>query len=307
LKKYKTLVHYMLINALMPATALLTPTACSVFDHRAPEPAPQSRALYHAEDWVPVPAGEFLMGASADDNAGKENEKPQHQVKITQPLKMGRYEVTFEEYERFADATKRALPDDAGFNAGDRRRLPVIHVSWDDANAYADWLSRETGRHFRLPTEAEWEYAARAGTTGSRFWGDDPAQACQFANVFDRRNEVKIRQRFNVPKAWAANHDCADSYFAIAPVGSFRANPWGLHDMLGNVWEWVQDCRHDHYQGAPTAAHPAWEAQDSGTCSKRGVRGGSWFVAVPYVRAAHRSWNFPTDKGSGIGFRLIQD
>lgn len=247
------------------------------------------------------------MGASASDKAANDYERPQHLVQIIQTFKLGRYEVTFAEYQRFAQATHRPVSQDSAPHTGDRNRLPVINVSWDDATAYAAWLSQQTGQHFRLPTEAEWEYAVRAGTTSKRFWGDNPSDACKFANVFDKRNEAKIRQQFSVPKIFADNYTCEDSYFDIAPVGSFKPNPWGLHDMLGNVWEWVQDCRHDNYTGAPTIASSAWEAKNGGDCSKRGVRGGSWFVAVPYVCAAYRSWNSPTDKGNGIGFRLVQD
>jgi formylglycine-generating enzyme required for sulfatase activity len=267
----------------------------------------QNNGLYHEQDWVKMPAGTFLMGASATDEAANDYEKPQHPVQIVQPFKLGRYEVTFAEYQGFAQATHRATIQDSAPPTVDRSRLPAINVSWDDATAYAAWLSKQTGRHFRLPTEAEWEYAARAGTTGKRFWGDNPTDACQFANVFDKRNEAKIRQRFSVPKIFADNYACEDSYFDSAPVGSFKPNPWGLYDMLGNVWEWVQDCRHDHYTGAPTVASSSWQADNGGDCSKRGVRGGSWFVAVPYVCAAYRSWNNPTDKGNGIGFRLVQD
>lgn len=246
------------------------------------------------------------MGSPDNDNEAADIEKPQHKVTLSKAFKIGRYEVTFEDYDRFTAATNKPLTSDSGFSEGNRQRMPVINVSWNDAIAYAAWLSKETGKHFRLPTEAEWEYAARAGTTSKRFWEGDPAQACEFANVFDKRNQAKIRQRFNVPIVWVPHHDCEEAYFAIAPVGSFKANPWGLYDMLGNVWEWVQDCSHDNYTGAPTTSS-AWEAENSGDCTKHGVRGGSWFVAPKSVRVANRSWNNADDRGTGIGFRLVQD
>jgi formylglycine-generating enzyme required for sulfatase activity len=113
-----------------------------------------------------------------------------------------------------------------------------------------------------------------------------------------------IKQKFGTDLA--AHHNCEDAYFAVAPVGSFKGNAWGLHDMLGNVWEWVQDCSHNNYIGAP-AAGSSWETENSGDCSKRGVRGGSWFVAPQYVRVANRSWNHLADRGTGLGFRLLQD
>ncbi|MCI0591136.1 MAG: formylglycine-generating enzyme family protein [Gammaproteobacteria bacterium] len=290
------------------ATAFLALSAYSIYQYREFEvERERRRPIYHEEDWVHIPAGEFLMGSPDSDNEAQDIEKPRHRVKITKSFKMSRYEVTFEECDRFAYATNRRSPSDSGFGEGKRKRLPVINVSWEEAVAYAKWLSQETGKHFRLPTEAEWEYAARAGTTDKRSWGDEPANACEFANVFDKRNEARIRQRFSVPAMWAAHHDCEDAYSTIAPVGSFKANAWGLHDMLGNVWEWVQDCPHDNYIGAPTLGSQSWEAENGGDCSKRVVRGGSWFVAPRYVRVAHRSWNDPDDRGSGLGFRLLQD
>lgn len=288
------------------AIVFLALSACSAPQHGDLNVTGNRQSIYREEDWAQVPAGEFLMGSPEGDKEVSGIEQPQHRVKITKPFKMGRYEVTFEDYGRFAAATHRPLPSDSGFGGENRKHMPVINVSWEDAVAYAKWLSQETGKHFRLPTEAEWEYAARAGATSRRFWGNDPAKACEFANVFDERNQAKIRGRFSVPAIWAAHHNCEDAYFAVAPVGSFKGNAWGLHDMLGNVWEWVQDCSHNNYIGAP-AAGSSWETENSGDCSKRGVRGGSWFVAPQYVRVANRSWNHSADRGTGLGFRLLQD
>ncbi len=289
------------------ATTVLALSACSVNQHHELGVKQEGGSIYHEEDWVQIPAGEFLMGSPASDQEASDIERPQHSVKITRPFKMSRYEVTFEDYDRFAAATNRPSASDSGFGGENRQHLPVINVSWEDAVAYAKWLSQESGKHFRLPTEAEWEYAARAGTDAKRFWGDDPAKSCEFANVFDKRNQANIRDRFSVPVIWAAHHNCEDAYFAIAPVGSFKPNPWGLYDMLGNVWEWVQDCSHNDYLEAPLLASQSWGTENNGDCSKHGVRGGSWFVAPSYVRVANRSWDPSADRGTGLGFRLVQD
>jgi len=264
-------------------------------------------AIYFPENWVRIPSGEFLMGSPDSDREAAENEKPQHKVQVLNAFKISRYEVAFAEYTRFAMLTNRPLPSDSGFGAGERQRLPVINISWRDAVDYADWLSEQTGKHFRLPTEAEWEYAARAGSTATRFWGDDPAQACQYANVFDKRNQQEIRRSFNVSPSLATHHNCEDPYFALAPIGSFQPNAWGLFDMLGNVWEWVADCPHQNYVDAPNQANRAWGPENHGDCSKRVVRGGSWFVTVRDVRSAERSSDQTEDRGSGLGFRLVQD
>jgi formylglycine-generating enzyme required for sulfatase activity len=169
---------------------------------------------------VKVPAGEFLMGSGDDDSEAYPSEKPRQGVVIGKPFAIGKYEVTFEEYDQFALATGRPLPPDHGWGRGQR---PVINVPWDDADAYGRWLSKMTGKSYRLLTEAEWEYAARARTTWYRFWGDTPDQACRYANAADR----------SYAKTFGGDiHDCDDGHVFTAEVGAFEANPFGLHDML---------------------------------------------------------------------------
>jgi formylglycine-generating enzyme required for sulfatase activity len=181
---------------------------------------------------------------------------------------------------------------DPGFKQGAAH--PAVCLSWNDAQAYAAWQSKRSGKTYRLPSEAEWEYAARAGTSTSRYWGEDPKQACKFANVADRNLRAKYP---NFPI-----HDCDDRHAATAPVGSFLPNALGLYDMLGNVWEWTQDCWSEGYAGAPRDGS-AWL---EGDCGRRVVRGGSWIDGPGFARAAFRSGDLPGDRGDNQGFRLAR-
>ena len=226
-------------------------------------------------EMVVIPAGHFQMGCVSGINCGSD-EKPVHEVKIAS-FALSKYEVTFEEYDAFTDATGRERADDRGWGRGQR---PVINVSWYDAMAYAAWLSKQTGKTYRLPSEAEWEYAARAGTTTKYSWG----------------NEIGINR---------ANCDGCGSQWddkMTAPVGSFEANSWGLYDMHGNVWEWVQDCWNKNYEGAP-ADGSAWTPGD---CSGRVLRGGSWYTDPGSLRSAIRFSYTTGFRFSGFGFRVLR-
>lgn len=237
---------------------------------------------------VVIPAGHFRLGDLQGD--GALTEQPVQQVTIKRPFAIGRYEVTFEEYDRFCQATGRPCPDDGGAGRG---RNPVVHVTWEDAQAYARWLSEQTGERYRLPTEAEWEYAARGGTQSSRFWGDEPALACRYANGADL-TAVERYPEFVV-------HPCRDGYLGIAPVGSFQPNPFGMYDMLGNVWEWCEDHWQVNYRGAPAdgSARRGWD-------HLRVRRGGSWFSSPRNLRSAARSGEQRLFRGDDTGFRLVR-
>jgi len=232
-----------------------------------------------AGEMVSIPTGTFRMGDLS--GAGRLNEQPVHSVTVP-AFKLGKHEVTFAQWDACVTdgGCNGYTPGDAGWGRGNR---PVINVSWDDAQSFIDWLNRKTGGNYRLPTEAEWEYAARAGTTTVYSWGNDI--------IGDRAN-----CRF---RGW----DCGDSYEYTAPVGSFPANPWGLHDMHGNVWEWVQDCWNVSYEGAPTDGS-AWM---SGDCSQRVFRGGSWLDGTTSLHSAHRDGDYRTPRTYDTGFRLAQD
>ncbi len=217
------------------------------------------------------------------NNIGEVDEKPVHQVNIS-ALALGKTEVTFAEYDAFARETNRALKNDGGWGRDNR---PVINVNWNDAKAYVKWLSNKTGKHFRLPSEAEWEYAARAGSTTKYSFGNRESDLCDYANHADHRNKT-----------------CSDGADRqSATVGRYRANAFGLFDMHGNVWEWVEDCWHDSYSGAPTNGGP-WTT--GGDCSRRVLRGGSWLDAPRGVRAAHRLGNGPDYRGYDLGFRVAR-
>jgi formylglycine-generating enzyme required for sulfatase activity len=234
---------------------------------------------------VVIPAGTFVMGSPPDEAGRDEDESPQHQVAVP-AFAMSRHEVTFEDYDRFATATGRELPSDAGWGRGAR---PVINVSWDDAVAYADWLSEQTGEAYRLPTEAEWEYAARAGTT--------TAFALPAPDGSDDIAGQGLANCSNCGSQWDGER--------TAPVASFAPNAWSLFDMHGNVREWLQDCWHASYRGAPGDGR-AWLEADGGDCSRRVLRGGSWDLEPDYVRSALRFRFYPGEADDFAGFRLAR-
>ncbi len=232
---------------------------------------------------VIIPSGVFKMGSAAGDANADSDEFPAHNVSISKDFAIGRCEVTHEAFARFAEATGRELPPDNGWGRG---RQPVTDVAWQDAVAYTEWLSEQTGKRYRLPTEAEWEYVARAATDTKYWWGDDIQQDGQ---------------------VWANCRGCGSQWDGkqTAPVSSFDPNAFGVYDTAGNVWEWVQDCWHEDYQGAP-AGGSALQA-DRGDCGRRVIRGGSWSDVPRYLRSAFRYWNIPDFRDNGLGFRLAQD
>lgn len=281
-------------------TAISIPTQGEVF--RDCPTCPLMKAL---------PPGEFRQGAAAGQADAAPFEMPQHAVHIAYPLGMGVYEITVGEFREFAQATGHKSagcqmyngqwhdsPELNWNNAGFTQTSlhPVACVSWRDAHDFAAWLSQKTRQKYRLPTESEWEYAARAGSPATRPWKDNIESACSDANVADQA----AAQQY---PGWKV-HPCSDGYVYTAPVGSFQPNAFGLYDMLGNVFEWVQDCWHADYGGAPTDGS-AWSA--NGDCNQHNLRGGSWFTAPALVSTAARNRFEETYRSNSIGFRLVRE
>ncbi len=246
-------------------------------------------------EMVVIPPGEFVMGSPEVEAGRYDAEGPQHTVRIERAFALGRDEVTVIQWVAcVADGGcpgGRAVEQEPGQGADG---APAIMVSWLDAKEYVGWLSRVTGKPYRLASESEWEYAARAGTTGARFWGEDADGACANANVHDLTSREE-----NLQFLWT-NHECDDGYAGAAPVGSFAANGFGVRDMLGNVAEWVADCWNDTYAGAPSDGSE-WS---SGNCKSRILRGGSWRNAPRVVRAAFRIRSGIGYHGGDIGLRV---
>ena len=264
-------------------------------DLAKPLPSSQPRQLQVIQDelkdgspgleMLVIPAGSFKMGSPDDEPGRSSDEDPQHQVEIAS-FAIGRTEVTFEQYDRFARATKREQPNDWGWGRDSR---PVINVSWQDATAYAAWLSEQSGQRYRLPSEAEWEYAARAGTTTPYSTGD-----CIHTDQANYNGEYDYADCGTKTGLYRAK---------TVPAGSLPANPWGLHEVHGNVWEWVQDCWHLNYEGAPKGG-TAWEA--GGDCTLRVVRGGGSDDRPEYLRSANRGWSATGGAIFVLGFRLAR-
>ena len=230
-------------------------------------------------EMVVVPAGSYMMGSPPDEPGRWDDEGPRHRVTIGRSFAVGRYEVTFDEW----DACRRAggcshHPGDEGWGRGNR---PAIHVSWKDAQEYVGWLSEKTGRTYRLLSESEWEYAARAETDSPYYWGAEAGEG--------RANCGRCGGRGGGART--------------APAGSFPPNGFGLFDMSGNVWEWVEDCAHRDYTGAPSDGS-AW--LKPGDCRLRVLRGGAWDDAVSRVRSAIRYWEFADTRRDEIGFRVAR-
>jgi formylglycine-generating enzyme required for sulfatase activity len=238
-------------------------------------------------EMVVAPGGDFMMGSPENEPGRYPNESPQRKVTIKQPFAVGKYAVTFDEWNACADdgGCKGYKPSDAGWGQKDR---PVINVGWDDAQLYVTWLSKKTGKQYRLLSEAEREYVARAKTTTPFWWGGSitTVQANYDGSV----------------DPYKAGGEKGESRRKTLPVKSFQPNPWGLYQVHGNVWEWVEDCWNDSYKGAPTDGS-AWKAGD---CSRRVLRGGSWVNGPWCARAAYRGEGSTDSRNDLYGFRLAR-
>jgi formylglycine-generating enzyme required for sulfatase activity len=264
-------------------------------------------------EMVMIPPGKFTIGSPPSERGRGSDEDPQQQVTIAYALAVGEYPVTRGEFAAFVKDTGRRLGScehwDGNFfrieksifwnNVPDQTdRHPVVCVDWNDARAYAQWLSRKTGHSYRLLDEGEWEYAARAGTTSAWYWGDSEASQCRYANGAD----VSAKAKGVIAPGFAS---CDDHYALTSPVGSFRPNGFGLYDMGGNAGEWVQDCYQNTYHDEPT---------DGGaveTClpkfhDARVMRGGGWNAIPAWLRSASRDVEVPSQRSDTFGFRVAR-
>lgn len=277
-------------------------------------------------EMVVVAGGEFEMGSPVEEAGRLKHEGPVRRVKV-KSFALARTEVTRGEFRRFAQETGRNASNgemcerpgffralaqtvrifpaakswtESGFSQGDDH--PVVCVNWDDAKAYAAWLSTKSGRNYRLATEAEWEYAARAGTKGAWPWGEEDSTACRHENGADRGAKMKYGVSWNAKGFLGAVFRCDDGYPETSPAGLFQASGFGLKDMLGNASEWVEDCWNESYGGAPLEG-VAWLGGD---CSRRVARGGAWSRGPSDMRAASRAAFSTSFRGSDLGFRLAR-
>lgn len=323
-----------LLAACVLALTVLTAHAAEL------RPGKVFRDCAECPEMVVIPAGRFMMGSPTDEKGRDSDEGPLHEVSV-KSFALGRTEVTLGEFRRFVRATGYKTDaerdvgdkgcfardksdgkwewrvgrywDNPGFKQNDKQ--PVACLSWNDAKEYVKWLSNASGKSYRLPSEAEWEYAARAGSVTARYyWGNNPDEACRYANVTD--------QTTHEGQSWAIKHECRDGHWFTAPVANYAANAFGLHDMIGNVWEWVEDCYHDSYSGAPTdgsawgllrrllslriwsySGAPTDGSAWSGDCTVRGLRGGSWYSDPDYARSAKRYGSVASIRINFTGFR----
>lgn len=301
-------------TSLIGLVCLAFAAALPAADPNGGAPSKEFRDCETCPVMVEIPAGLFRMGF--DGGEKDRYEGPVRDVTVTHRFALGKFEVTHGQYAAFVRATGRASGPgcnvwieakqtverdtsldwrNPGYGRPPREDEPVACISWEDAEAYVAWLSARTGQRYRLPTEAEWEYAARAGSDTRYPWGDDPELACLHANVYDASAS-------NPAIPWAPT-GCADGYAGVAPVGRFAANALGLHDMIGNVWEWVADCYAMPYPATPVDG----SAQLDTGCDRRGTRGGGWRTEIKRQRPSFRGRDPMNLLSQIFGLRVARD
>jgi formylglycine-generating enzyme required for sulfatase activity len=247
-------------------------------------------------EMVVLPAGEFVQGSDKVES-GHLDEKPQRTVKIARPFAVAKTETTFAQWDVCVAEGKCPKADDAGFGRG---KFPAVNISWPEAKGYVTWLSTKTGKAYRLLSESEFEYAVRGGTKTPWFWGgnDDKKKTCEYANLHDEKGKEAH------PNYVWSHVLCNDGAAENAEVGKYKANPFGLHDMLGNIREWVEDCHQAGYAGAPEDGSAR---KHEGKCEKRVVRGGAWLDGPSTARSAYRYSEEEGMRNHQTGFRVARD
>ena len=285
---------------------------------------PTFKDCKNCPEMVIVPAGSVYIGSYEDEIGRKRGERNRVKATISEPFAMAKNEVTLAQYRVFMEETKYKSNQAyykgeplVGCNYYDgksygyvaehnwknpgypqRETDPVVCVSWTDANAYAQWLSKKTGRVYRVPSAVEFEYASRAGSSTPWYWGTDPAEACDYANVGDRAFANKFPTRASFP--------CTDGYVFTTRVGRFKPNKFGLYDMVGNAWEWTSDCFQNDLTNAPVDG-TAWTDNENNECDARTPKGGSWISGISWARAAVRSRDGADYKSFMLGFRVAAE
>lgn len=292
---------------------------------RAATPVPAAiRDCADCPDMLPIPQGSFTMGTRPGGYEQAENtgETPPAAIAVPAAFLMSQTEVTVAQFAAFVSAARyrpaarcrayldgrwtttskadwRTAPDGDAMAGG----LPATCVTWSDAQAYALWLSAKTGQHYRLPSEAEWEYAARGGIDAPRYWGWNSFEGVSISDACDNANTYDVTAMRVFAFGWP-HAQCADGFTGLAPAATFRPNAFGLYDMIGNAWEWTQDCYTASYANRAKDSRPwLW----SGGCEERPVRGGSWASRPLQARAANRGHREPSFAGNDLGFRVARD
>lgn len=307
--------------AILVAAIALTPA----FPSLAQDPEPQTfKDCEDCPEMVIIPAGSVMIGSYETEAYWRKRERPRQKATIAKPFAMAKTETTLASFRKFMAETNHAQPPMVykgetfeGCNYFDgtrygyvrnhnwnnpgypqRENAPVVCVSWADAAAFAKWVSQKAGRTYRVPSSVEFEYAMRAGSETPWTWGTDPSKACEYANIGDQTfgRAYPLRDTFN----------CNDGYQYATRVGQYKANAFGLHDMLGNAWEWSNDCWHEDLTNAPLDGS-SWLEEDGGQCTVRTPKGGGWTSAPSWARASARSPDGHQYRSFMLGFRLAAD
>jgi formylglycine-generating enzyme required for sulfatase activity len=289
----------MLASAAAPERALAFMTVVLMAFCARQLPAFEQRSIAfrdcgHCPKMMIIRPGKFVMGSPSGETGRQDSEGPQHLVTVSRPFAIGRFDVTRAEFAMFVRETGYSTLDEKcdwsaprskGLSLNQTPSDPVVCVNWDDAHAFLAWLAGKTGKPYRLPSEAEWEYAARSGSTTARPWGEQLTRS---------------DANYGSDPCCGAFASGQDKWLYTSPVGSFPANRFGLYDMIGNVWQWTADCGNDTYAAAPNDAS-AWT---TGDCSTRIIRGGAWFQGPESSRSASRAADGKTLRRTDIGFRV---
>jgi formylglycine-generating enzyme required for sulfatase activity len=265
-----------------------------------------------------IPSGSFAMGFDGGETPQR-YDGPVRQVTIAKPFALGKFEITNAQWKKFIDDTGYAMPDwcrvwsygkkewarddsadwrDPKLNRPPLDDEPAVCLTWKDSQAYVAWLAEKTGKPYRLPTEAEWEYAARAGTSTRFFWGDDANEGCAYGNIYDQTADAEFHFSWEPAK-------CTDGYASLAPIGRFKPNPFGLYDIVGNVWEWLEDCYIVPYPPQPI---DGTAVETEAACKYRAVRGGGWMTWPERPRHTWRGRDpEETQVVNYFGLRVVRD